>query len=97
MQKAEKRQSQRVEFKQEVVFELSAVKRSYTLLEQSFQGVDISTGGLGLEADDELQKGEVVKLYVPLGMGSVNIPVFAEVRWVVTSGDRYRIGFQFLT
>jgi hypothetical protein len=97
MQKAEKRLSQRVEFKQVLEFELSAAKRLASSPERSARGIDISPGGLGLEADDELQKGEVVKLSVPLGLGSVNIPVFAEVRWVAPFGERFRMGFQFLT
>jgi len=96
MPESEKRQSHRFEFRQILGFELSATQRLTSSPERRALGIDISSGGLGLEAEETLQKGEVVKLLVPFGVGNTNIPVFAEVRWVATFGERYRMGFQFL-
>jgi hypothetical protein len=96
MQEKEKRQSQRRSFTEFLKLKLSATHPSADFLVRTARGVDISTSGVGLEADDELQKGEVVKLVVPLGMGGTNLPVFAEVRWVKALGSNYRMGLQFL-
>jgi Tfp pilus assembly protein PilZ len=92
----EKRQSQRSDFTEFLKLKLSATHPSADFLVRTARGIDISTGGVGLETDDELQKGEVVKLSVPLGMGGTNIPVFAEVRWVKPLNGNYRMGLQFL-
>ena len=96
MQEKEKRQSHRSHFPQFLRFERSAINPSTDSPERKARGIDISTGGVGFEVDDELQKGEVVKLFVPLGMGGANIPVFAEVRWISMSGGKYRMGLRFL-
>jgi len=92
----EKRQDQREGFQQTMEFELSAAHPVTDSLEQKALGVDISSGGVGLETVDQLRRDDVVKLSVPLGMDSINIPVFAEVRWVASLGGRYRIGLRFL-
>ena len=96
MQEKEKRLSQRSNFRQPLVYEVSATKQTVGRPGRMARGIDISSGGVGLEADDELQKGEVVKLSVPLGMGGANIPVFAEVCWVAALGGNYRMGLRFL-
>ena len=96
METTEKRQNQRAGFNQTMEFELSAAHPSSDSLELKALGIDISSGGVGLETVDKLRRDDVVKLSVPLDMNSINIPVFAEVRWVATLGERYRIGLQFL-
>jgi hypothetical protein len=96
METTEKRQDQRKGFQQTIEFALSAAHPSTNSLEQKGLGIDISSGGIGLETVDKLQRDDVVKLSVPLGLTSVNIPAFAEVRWVEAFDERYRIGLRFL-
>jgi hypothetical protein len=61
------------------------------------RGIDISSSGIGLEAEEELLNGELVKMKVPLGTDGAYIPVFAEVRWVAASDASYRAGLHFLS
>lgn len=97
MEEGEKRQNQRSVFKEFLKVRLSTTSPSADFPERMARGIDISTGGVGLEADEKLQKGEVVKLSVPLGVAGTKIPVFAEVRWVAEQSGGYRMGLQFLT
>jgi c-di-GMP-binding flagellar brake protein YcgR len=96
MQEKEKRQSQRSVFRQSLEYELSTTHPAAASLVGRGQGLDISSGGVGMETEDALQKGEVVKLLIPLGREGTNIPVLAAVRWVAPLGEKYRMGLQFL-
>ena len=97
MHEGEKRQNQRNAFKEFLKVRLSTSHPSADFPERMARGIDISTGGVGLEADEELRQGEVVKLSVPLGVAGTKIPVFAEVRWVEARGGTFRMGLQFLS
>ena len=97
MQALEKRTSQRTAFQQPMIFELSATHPSEDSSERKARGIDISSTGIGLETKEELKKSEIVKLFVPLGKEGANIPVFAEVRWVVAFEGNYRQGLHFLS
>lgn len=60
------------------------------------QGLDISSGGLGLATSRALQVGEVVKLEIAFNGGGVILPVFSEVVWCRGDGEGARAGLRFL-
>lgn len=91
-----KRHDQRDEFRHLLEVKVSATREATARPISRAQGVDISSGGVGLQVDDELWTGEVVQLFVPLGGSTATIPVFAEVRWVASHAANYRVGLQFL-
>ena len=93
----ENRRSPRNSFKKPLDFEFNASRQMTGPLERKAMGIDISSVGVGLETDGKLQKGEVVKMSVPLSKEDATVPVFAEVRWVVRDGNNYRAGLQFLS
>lgn len=57
---------------------------------------DISEGGLELNTECALRKGEVVKLFIPVSKVDTPLPVFAEVMWTHPSEDRFKAGLRFL-
>jgi hypothetical protein len=96
MQATEQRESQRTAFGQIVEFELSAAHSAVDFSGLKALGIDISSGGIGLETDNKLRRDDVVRLAIPFD-DKINFPVLAEVRWVAAATDEgYRIGFRFL-
>lgn len=84
------RSDERVEFKQPVSFIVGETKGNGL-------GVDISFGGIGLTADYEFKKGEILELHLPLGNSNKAVPVRAEVLWVNNSNGKTRAGLRFLS
>jgi hypothetical protein len=60
------------------------------------EGVDISDGGIGLVTHHGLRRGDVVKLYIPLGAAQANVPVYCLVMWIMTTGQNFKAGLRFL-
>ena len=96
VRETEKRKNQRSSFRDALELKFSATHPATGSPEHMARGIDISSGGVGLEARDELRKGEVVKLFVPFRRGGANLPVFAEVCWVSMANETYRMGLRFL-
>ena len=97
MERKEKRRRQRVDFNQALELKICATRRTEGTAVRKAKGVDINSRGIGVEAAEELFKGELVKMKVPLGTDGAYIPVFAEVRWVSGSNENYRAGLHFLS
>ena len=58
--------------------------------------LDISEDGLGVIGSFPLEKGQIVKLFIPISKGDTTLPVFAEIMWVKTVNDEIRAGLSFL-
>ena len=63
---------------------------------KSGTSVDLSDGGIGLTTDYPLHKGDVVKLFFPVGEGNASLPVFTEVAWARPDDGEFRAGLRFL-
>lgn len=96
MQGENKRHNQRDEFRHSLEVRVSATRETTAQPIRRAQGIDISSGGVGLQVHDELSAGELIQLFVPLDGSAVKIPVFAEVRWVASHEEKYRVGLRFL-
>ncbi|MFB3885030.1 MAG: PilZ domain-containing protein [Thermodesulfobacteriota bacterium] len=93
----EKRSKIRKPFRKPVHFEQMATALNRQKRNQ-WTGVsfDISEDGVGVTVDYPLKKGEVIKLFIPVSRKSATLPVFAEVRWVRSTEDKFRTGLRFL-
>ncbi len=60
------------------------------------QCLDISSYGLGLTTDCVLNKGEIVRISMPLKNTDNTLPVYAEVMWAKADSGHYRAGARFL-
>jgi hypothetical protein len=60
------------------------------------QGIDISSGGIGIATSQALSIGEVVKVEYPLNDSGVTVPVYSEVVWTRMAGGAARVGLRFL-
>jgi hypothetical protein len=90
----EKRIATRSSFRESLEIEFSAISAREKA--GRGRGIDISSGGLGLETAAPLHKGEVVRLLVPLKESGTSMPVLAEVQWVLPMDQHYRAGLRFL-
>jgi hypothetical protein len=95
---AEKRSSVRLPIR----FDLMFTKRFMadgqgTLLQWPGEALDISPNGLGFLATVPLQKGEILRIHLPVQGSGILIPVLSEVRWARPEGVHYRVGLQFLS
>ena len=97
MKGIEKRQNQRFSFRDTLEFTFSATHSAKDAPRQKARGIDISSGGVCLEARDALLKGEILKLFIPFQKSDANIPVLAEVLWVSSSNENLRAGLHFLS
>lgn len=95
--RAEKRLKERKPFKKPVHFEQMATESNRQKNNQ-WSGVsfDISEDGVGITVGCALKKGEVIKLFIPLSKKNTNLPVYAEVRWVRSTKDKFNTGLRFL-
>ncbi len=95
--KSEKRSKVRKPFKKPVHFEQMAGGFNREKNNQ-LNGVafDISEDGVGITVGCALQKGQVIKLFIPLSKKNTTLPVYAEVRWVRSTKDKYNTGLRFL-
>lgn len=94
--KPESRKSERQAFNKTVAFELNDRKRMFRVMQEDALVIDISSGGLGVAAECELEPGAVVKVAMPAGRGEVVLPVLAEVVWSKPAGRDFRAGLRFL-
>jgi len=60
------------------------------------QGIDISSGGIGIAVFHTLQVGEVVKAEYPLNGDGVTLPIYTEVIWCSADNGSSRAGLRFL-
>ena len=92
-----KRSETRKPCEQKVTFELSADKAS-RLTKNHFNGrcVDISKYGMGLKTEHQLERSQVIKLYMPMKHTETDMPVFAEVVWSKPDNGMSRTGLRFL-
>lgn len=96
MKKTTKRLCDRRIFNQPVSFEISATEKTVQDVRQTGTGVDISSHGLGMRTKHALNKGSVLKFYLPMREVQTTIPVFAQVMWSMPADDHYRVGLRFL-
>lgn len=96
-QNIEKRKLDRASFSYPVLFEINGTTSSLSnTLRGEGYGLDISSSGIGILTDRLLSKGDVVKLYIPLGDTNTIIPTTSEVRWAGIQDGRCRLGLKFL-
>lgn len=93
-----KRTSDRAPFVQPVVLEIwqQDAGRSRTIRKDGI-GIDISAGGGGLSTSYPLKRGDVVKLFFPVGIMDVRLPVYSTVAWSQTTDSGCRAGVAFLS
>jgi len=95
--KREKRTLERNIFPYPVDFELADLGREQTqLVTLTGDAVDISSNGIGMWTTAPLNRGDVVKLYIPIPSQNTILPSFSEVRWVEPGNNHNRVGLQFL-
>jgi hypothetical protein len=93
----EKRRLERKVFSNPILIECNEQNTgSLRPLQLRGMGIDIHSDGIGILADQTIDPGGVVKLYLPLGDPKTVIPTFSEVRWTRPSEGRYRIGLHFI-
>jgi hypothetical protein len=84
-------------YTQPVTLELSVMKAGQlSNVQKSGVGVDISLTGIGLTTDQELSKGEILKVSLPVGAMDISMPVYSEVMWTMPEDGGYRTGLRFL-
>ena len=93
IQRSEKRKP----CEQKVTFELSADK-ALSFNKNQFNGrcVDISKYGMGLTTEHQLERSQVIKLYMQMKHSETDMPVFAEVVWSKCDNGMSRTGVRFL-
>jgi hypothetical protein len=96
----EKRSINRVAIHQSICFEMSIAESGrFRNILKNGRGVDLSRYGIGLRTDNLLSRGEVLKLYFPVGKANTSVPVFTEVMWAMPldgSEGEFRVGLRFL-
>lgn len=97
MNASEKRIHKREDFRQPVRFDISAFGRSAEGgVEKRGEVTNISSGGIGLQSGYPLEKGEILKLYLPTMAKNIAPPVFTEVVWVRRFCDSVEAGLRFI-
>jgi hypothetical protein len=96
MNNLNKRLCDRKMFDESFSFELSVIEARVKDVKHDCIGVDISSCGLGMKTKSSLQKGSVLKFYLPMSEWEVTIPVYAQVRWAKSVNDHFRVGLRFL-
>jgi PilZ domain len=89
---SEKRFSDRKAFNYPIDYEV----RDTALIRKTGICGDISSEGIGLATDHLLVSKGIVRLYIPVSMTDVAVPVYAEVMWSQFSGESYKAGLKFL-
>ena len=92
----ERRITNRKTFDQPLKLEISLRERSRGNIQQKVLATDICFDGLGLSTDFALNKGDVVKIRIPVQAADVDIPVYAIVVWSKPEKSNYRSGLFFL-
>lgn len=60
------------------------------------QVLDISPLGIGIKTETPLQPREMVRIYLSVQALDLPVPVFSEVKWVMSENRHYRAGLQFM-
>jgi hypothetical protein len=95
--KPEKRTLERNIFPYPLDFEMADLGREQSQpVTLTGDAVDISSNGIGMWTTASLNRGDVVKLYIPIPSQNTILPSFSEVRWVVPGISHNRVGLQFL-
>ena len=95
--KQEKRTLERNIFPYPVDFEMAKLGPERTKpIRLTGDGVDISSNGIGMWTTAPLNRGDVVKLYIPIPSQNTFLPSLSEVRWVEPGNIHNRVGLQFL-
>ena len=91
------RSEKRKQCEHNVMFELSADK-ALNFNKNKFNGrcVDISKFGIGLTTEHQLEKSQVISLYLPMKHTDMDMPVFAAVVWSKPYNGMTRTGLRFL-
>jgi hypothetical protein len=91
----EKRSAERKAFKTPLIFQKNDAKKT-TVETIGGTGVDISQGGLALKAIYPLEKGALLKVYVPVDELNLALPVYTEVIWANRENNEFTCGLRFL-
>jgi hypothetical protein len=95
--KREKRTLERNIFPYPVDFEMADLRPEQTKpITLTGDAVDINSNGIGMWTTAPLNRGDVVKLYIPIPTRNTILPSFSEVRWVEPGNSHNRVGLQFL-
>lgn len=94
---SDKRMLLRQEFSQTIHLEFISEQSDHLKnLKRKGQGIDISSGGLGLSTLFPLIEGQIVRIAVPIKETKTLLPIFSEVVWATEIKGRCRAGLQFL-
>ncbi len=95
--KTEKRSVNRVPIHEPVSFEMTEGNPGlFKNVVANGTGVDISQGGIGLNTDNPLRKGDVLKINFPTAVANISLPVYTEVMWSTHEDGKFRSGLRFL-
>jgi hypothetical protein len=93
----EKRSYERRQFNNELNIEISIFEpEGVKNIRCSSWGIDISSKGIGILAPCIVDKGDVIKVFLPFSIVKSEMPVFAEVMWSKIEGESCRAGLRFL-
>lgn len=96
--KPEKRTLERNIFPYPIDFEMAGTGQETTdPVKLTGDGVDISSNGVGMWTTVSLNRGDVVKLYIPVPSQKTCQPCLSQVRWVESGNRHNRVGLQFLS
>jgi len=59
-------------------------------------GIDLSLGGLGIQTNILLEESAVVRALIPVSGCQVSVPALAQVVWVSSGRQPFRVGLRFL-
>ena len=93
---SENRRNKRNTLNRTINFEINNKGGGFHVMASTAVGIDISSGGLGLQTDCKLSRGDMVKVDVPLSEGGVAVPLLAKVMWSIQVDNAYRAGLGFL-
>ena len=92
----ERRAADRRGFEQSIEFDFGAVAGKSDSKTCKVKAQDICSDGLRVLSDYPLERGMVVRLGIPVSGHELQIPVFAEVAWVIPAEHRFKAGLRFL-
>lgn len=96
MDSAENRRNKRNNLNRVINFEINDKGKDFRVMANMAVGIDISSGGMGLQTESKLIKGDMIKVDVPLSEGDVTVPLLAKVIWSMQFDNAYRVGLGFL-
>lgn len=93
-----KRLHRRTPFSQPIVLEIwqEEAERSRTIRKEGV-GIDICAGGGKVSTSYPLKPGDVLKLFFPIGIMDIRLPVYSTVVWSQATDSGCRAGVTFLS